>query len=330
MTFCETFEIRLILQFQDLAEWLKPIMEIFSWFGYPQAYMIIIAVIYWGFDRKLGLRLAIFLPLVASINSLLKQVIHAPRPYWTDKNIIAIHSDNGFGMPSGHAQSATVWLLAGAYLRNTWFWIFAIILTAGVGISRAYLGVHFPSQILLGWGVGILVISCFLRFESRVVAWLKRQILYYQLLIVLGCTLLIILLGFVFNLLLKSWEMPEAWILNASEYLILDKAKLMNYGLTSTMGNAGGFLGVTMGAIFMHRLGGYSAGGAWWMRLLRILIGLMGIVTLFIGVQVLSPYMSHPMLKVAWRFIGFYLISFSAIYLLPLLFLKMKLLRILT
>ena len=83
--------------------------------------MVIVAIIYWSFDRNLGLRMAIFLPVSASFNSVLKQAIHAPRPFWVDQGIVALHPENGFGMPSGHAQAATVWLLAGAYLKKGWF-----------------------------------------------------------------------------------------------------------------------------------------------------------------------------------------------------------------
>jgi len=115
-----------IVLMQSMGAWLAPIMKFFTWLGYPQAYMIFIAVIYWSFDRKLGLRLAIFLPVVASLNSILKQAFHAPRPYWVDPQIKAILVSNGFGMPSGHAQASTVWLYAAACLKRRWFWFLAI------------------------------------------------------------------------------------------------------------------------------------------------------------------------------------------------------------
>ena len=155
-------DIWLILFLQGVGEWLTPIMKLFTWLGYPQAYMIIIAVIYWSFDRKLGLRLAIFLPLVASLNSVLKQAFHAPRPYWLDQGIKAIHVSNGFGMPSGHAQASMAWIYAGALLKRRWFWLTAVIIVLMIGVSRIYLGVHFPSQVVFGWLFGLFVCAyCF-------------------------------------------------------------------------------------------------------------------------------------------------------------------------
>ena len=63
----------LIFQLQDTGDWIAPIMTFFTYLGYPQAFMVIVAVIYWSVDRKMGLRLAIFLPVVSSVNSILKQ-----------------------------------------------------------------------------------------------------------------------------------------------------------------------------------------------------------------------------------------------------------------
>ena len=123
----QQLEIWFIHEFQNLGDWLTPVMKGFTWIGYPQAYMLIIAIIYWSFDRKMGLRLAIFLSLVSSLNSILKQLIHAPRPYWIDPGIKAIKVSNGFGMPSGHAQAATVWLYAATCMKKRWFWVVAVL-----------------------------------------------------------------------------------------------------------------------------------------------------------------------------------------------------------
>ena len=120
---------------QQMGAWLIPVMKFFTWLGYPQAYMVIIAMIYWSINRKLGLRLALFLTIAASLNSVLKQAFHAPRPYWFDPEIKAILPANGFGMPSGHAQASTVWLYAASLIKNRRFWALAVALAFLVGVS---------------------------------------------------------------------------------------------------------------------------------------------------------------------------------------------------
>jgi len=317
----------LTLLLQGIGDWLTPIMKFFTWLGYPQAYMILIAIIYWSFDRKLGLRLAIFLPLIASVNSILKQAFHAPRPYWMDPNINAIQVSNGFGMPSGHAQASTVWLYAASCLKRRWLWAIAIIVVLMIGLSRIYLGVHFSSQVLLGWVIGILVLTSFFRYESKVLRWFLGQKFYRQLILISGISILILVIGCVFVIILKDWEMPSEWIRNASDDLAgSNESILMSIGMASVAGNTGGFFGVALGALLSHRYGGFDAGGTAWKRLLRSVAGLIIFFALYGIVMLTSPDQTREILYSIWRFMGFFTISFSTIFLVPRLFIKINLL----
>ena len=82
--------------------------------------------------------------------------------------------------PSGHAmQSAVVYLTLGALLARTnpprvvrfYVMMIAILLTILVGVSRVFLGVHWPTDMLAGWCAGALwSAACSLfaaRFQSR-------------------------------------------------------------------------------------------------------------------------------------------------------------------
>ncbi len=290
--------------------------------------MIIVAVIYWSLDRKLGIRMALFLPLLSSINSILKFAIHAPRPYWVSTEIIAIHASNGFGMPSGHAQASTVWLLASSYLRKKWFWIVAILSAFLIGLSRAYLGVHFPTQVITGWTIGIIVLICFIRLEEKISTWIKGISVSLQLLFVLGISILILLAGIMILIFTCQWQMPGQWIGNAAPYLSLETNLLRSYSMAAVAGNAGSFMGVAMGAILMSRIGGFLVKGAWWFRLLRIVLGLACMFLLYAGMQKIAPGESDFLMYATWRFLGFYLISLLAVYLLPMLFLRLKLMKV--
>jgi len=312
---------------QAMGDWPVPVMTFFTWLGYPQAYMLVLAIIYWSFDRKLGVRLAIFLSLVASLNSILKQIFHAPRPYWLDQNIRAIRVSNGFGMPSGHAQASTVWLYAGSILKRRWFWVLAIVIAFMVGLSRVYLGVHFSSQVLAGWLIGILVLLLFSRFEEKVLSWFLSRSLPTQLAMISGTSILILVLGGVFTCLMKDWEMPMEWILNSADDLAgRDESILSSPGMAAVAGNSGGFLGVALGALLSHRHGGFDTGGRGWKRLMRSVTGLVILAAIYGIYSWTLPDQAREVLYAIWRFGGFFIISISTIFLIPRLFIRVNLL----
>jgi undecaprenyl-diphosphatase len=82
--------------------------------------------------------------------------------------------------PSGHSMGvALVYLTLGslisrqvaAPLAKTYFLSVALVLAVVVGISRVYLGVHYPSDVFAGWAVGALWSSAC----AQTARWLQRQ-----------------------------------------------------------------------------------------------------------------------------------------------------------
>jgi hypothetical protein len=135
-----------------------------------------------------------------------------------------------------------------------------------------------------------------------------------------------LLLGIFIRFLLRDWEMPLEWIRHAADDLAGRELSIRtSIGLSAVAGNAGGFLGVSLGALLSHRQGGFNPGGPGWKRVLRSLAGLVLLAILYGAFDWVSPDPARDLLSSLWRFSGFFLISLSAIFLLPHLFKRFRL-----
>lgn len=91
----------------------------------------------------------------------LKNVFDRPRPEFASPDAYVLTAS----FPSGHSMlSAVVYLTLGALLARTtneyrvkiYFLTMAVLVTVLIGFSRMYLGVHYPTDVLAGWSVGLL------------------------------------------------------------------------------------------------------------------------------------------------------------------------------
>lgn len=109
--------------------------------------------------RKIGIMSAVALFSSLFINNLIiKNVVARPRPYTAVKNLsILIPRPSDYSFPSGHTASS--FAAATVFFRNLpkkWGTL-AIVLAGLIGFSRMYLGVHYPTDVLAGATIGVLL-----------------------------------------------------------------------------------------------------------------------------------------------------------------------------
>lgn len=108
--------------------------------------------------RKMGMQLLLSMLCTFILgNLILKNVFARPRPCDIDTAVTLLLSrPHGHSFPSGHSINSMVAAVA-LFLNNKKIGIPAVIIASLIGFSRLYLFVHFPTDVLGGFAIAILV-----------------------------------------------------------------------------------------------------------------------------------------------------------------------------
>ena len=127
---------------------MEPFFEAVSIIGRVELYLIVLSLVYWCLEKRLGTTLTYLVAFTVLFNSILKHAFRDPRPYWIDPGA-GLGADQDYGMPSGHAQMAAVFYLTSAgWFRRAWLWIVCLAMVLVLSLSRIYLGVHDIPDVL--------------------------------------------------------------------------------------------------------------------------------------------------------------------------------------
>ena len=152
-------EILVFIQDNLRVEWLNHVFVFITHFGDGGLFWILICAILLlrKSTRMSGLTASVSISLGAlCTNVFLKIVVHRTRPYLVNESLrILIDFPGDFSFPSGHTCAsfavATVMLLT----LPRKYGIPAVIFASLIAISRLYIGVHYPTDVLGGLIIGI-------------------------------------------------------------------------------------------------------------------------------------------------------------------------------
>ncbi len=235
----------------------------FHYIGSEYGYLALLPVVYWGISKYHGKRLMVLALGSALVGQYLKFTFRRPRPFAVaPARITPMVEQTGYGIPSGHTVFGTV--VAGyAWYRfpSVWIRIVAVTLVLLMGISRMIHGVHFPQDVLAGLLVGIGSVVLFCRLDSR------------------------------FSDALGKWPLPRSFALIGILAVVTFALALLvehEYEERKTMLSVvGAMLGGLSGFALENRLVRFSSDGTMWIRLARIVVGLIPTVILFVGLDYL-------------------------------------------
>ncbi|WP_026370384.1 phosphatase PAP2 family protein [Kallotenue papyrolyticum] len=180
-------QLELIRVLQDAwTPWLTVLMAAITTLGGPVVYLFVAPVVFWLWSTRQGYRFLVLVLVAIWLNSVLKDgaaalvsdrgPLYATRPYLFAPEIRTCRSvplfeaqallarlcreEESFAFPSGHAQASIVfWGYLALVVRRRWVSILALVAVLLIGLSRVYLGQHWPSDVVGGWLIGAALVA---------------------------------------------------------------------------------------------------------------------------------------------------------------------------
>lgn len=153
---------------------LTTLMELITYAGqWPTIVVICLLLLIYPKTRSAyGIPATMAAILTQLLEKTIKNIVCRPRPD------ISLHlvEQGGYSFPSGHSITSMavyllLFILIMAYMKSggkkTALLIITLFLSFGVGISRIYVGVHFPSDVLAGWFGGLMMIAVVLLIRDN-------------------------------------------------------------------------------------------------------------------------------------------------------------------
>jgi membrane-associated phospholipid phosphatase len=320
MAVINAFEIIVNQFLQSLGTWLRWPMQIITAIGYEQFFVLLLPAIYWSIDQAVGLRMGMVLLLGTNLNTFFKFLFHNPRPFWISDQVIAYGHETSFGLPSGHAQvAASVWGWLAVEVKKRWFTIAAIVLIFLIGVSRLYLGVHFLSDVLLGWLLGGVLVWLFSLLWQPLSGWLGKQSVGMKLVWVVVSTAVMLVAVLLASRASATWMLDPDWAERAGDG--------NPFSLSGVLTTTGTWFGMLTGYVIQTATKGhFLASKGEWKRLARFGVGLVGVLALYMGLGAIFPD-NADLLSYALRFFRYTLIGLWVAWLGPLVFERLGLLE---
>lgn len=132
--------------------------------GLVPASALITAWLVWRKRRGDAILFAVTMVVGLGLMFALKAMFERPRPEvfpWLD-------AIDGFSFPSGHTFNNTIfWLLVAVVVRRPWAWVLGIVMALMAGVFRVVCGVHWPSDVMAGWALGVMLVAAAVLVRER-------------------------------------------------------------------------------------------------------------------------------------------------------------------
>lgn len=159
---------------------LGKLVPLFSNLGEELVMVALLGFLYWCWDKRWAKYIAVNFLAALMAGPLLKNILRRRRPYLDNSGIRCLKpvdasadltdiAAQGYSCPSMHASNAvSIYGSLAVKVKAKWLRILLAVLPLLVGLSRVYVGVHYPTDVLLGWVVGGAALLLFSYLQRKI------------------------------------------------------------------------------------------------------------------------------------------------------------------
>ncbi len=235
------------------------LFSVITLLGEETVFMVVGMIVFWCVDKYQGYYLLTTGFLGTLINQFLKILCKVPRPWVKNPDFTIVESAReaatGYSFPSGHTQSS-VGIFGGLarWNKSTVLRILAISACVLVPLSRMYLGVHTPHDVIVSIGIALILIFCAYPLFKKAAD--SPKIMYWILGVLTAISLAYLLFVTLFNF----------------------PADIDPHNLESAQKNGYTLFGCMLGLILTYtidqKLTHFTTKAVWWVQIIKIVGGL--------------------------------------------------------
>lgn len=246
---------------------LNELMLLVTSLGEETAFLVIALIVFWCVDKRRGYYLMAVGFLGTMANQFVKLACRVPRPWVLDPEFTIVEEAReaaaGYSFPSGHTQMAVGTFCAlGRTTRKKWLENLCIILAILVPFSRMYLGVHTPSDVLVGAGMALMLVWL---LELPTIRG-NDKAMKVLIAVMIG-------IAVAFLLYVELWPFP---------------ADMDTHNLESGCKNAYTMLGCLVGVAIVYLADkklNFPVKAVWWAQIIKVLVGLLAVLAVKEGLR---------------------------------------------
>ena len=247
---------------------LNESMLLITKLGEETAFLVAALIVFWCVDKRKGYFVMTVGFIGTIANQFLKLACRVPRPWVLDENFTILEQAReaaaGYSFPSGHSQSAvgTFGSIA-ATAQKRWVRGVCIAICILVPLSRMYIGVHTPADVLVGAGMALIMVLALRRPVVEQEKTAMKILIPAMILMAIGLLLYT-----------ELWPFP---------------ADMDVHNLESGTKNAytmiGGLTGVAVVYVAERKFVDFTTEAVWWAQLLKIVMGLGAVLLVKEGMR---------------------------------------------